>query len=63
MKANMTDYIVTSNRLNGHSRGDIIKAADLGDLTTDLLILDESGHLSPLKATKSAKTITTDSED
>ena len=58
----MTDYLVTSNRLNGHSRGDIIKAADLGDLTTDILFLVESGHLSPLKATKSAKPITTDTD-
>ena len=58
----MTDYLVTSNRLNGHTRGDIIKAADLGDLETDLLFLVESGHLSPLKATKSAKPITTDTD-
>ena len=59
----MTDYLVTSNRLNGHNRGDIIKAADLGDLTTDLVFLVESGHLSPLKATKSAKPITTEQEE
>lgn len=59
----MTDYLVTSNRLNGHSRGDIIKAADLGDLTSDILFLIESGHLSPLKATKSAKPITTEQEE
>ena len=58
----MTDYLVTSNRLNGHIRGDIIKAADLGDLTIDILFLVESGHLSPLKATKSAKPITTDTD-
>ena len=59
----MTDYLVTSNRLNGHTRGDIIKAADLGDLTSDILFLIESGHLSPLKATKSAKPITTEQEE
>jgi len=59
----MTDYLVTSNRLNGHTRGDIIKAADLGDLTSDILFLVESGHLSPLKATKSAKPITTEQEE
>ena len=59
----MTDYLVTSNRLNGHTRGDIIKAADLGDLETDLLFLVESGHLSPLKATKSAKPISTEQEE
>ena len=57
------DYEVTSNRLNGHKRGDIIKAADLAELTTDLLFLIESGHLSPLKTTKSAKTITTDPQE
>ena len=57
------DYEVTSNRLNGHSKGDIIRAADLGDLTTDLLFLVESGHLSPLKIKKSAKTIDTDAKD
>ena len=59
----MTDYLVTSNRLNGHIRGDIIKAADLGDLTTDLVFLVESGHLSPIKATKSAKPITTEQQE
>ena len=59
----MTDYLVTSNRLNGHIRGDIIKAADLGDVTTDLVFLVESGHLSPLKATKSAKPITTEQQE
>ena len=57
------DYEVTSNRLNGHSRGDIIREADLGDLTTDLLFLVEAGHLSPLKPKKSAKTIDTDAKD
>ena len=59
----MTDYLVTSNRLNGHSRGDIIKAADLGDLETDILFLIESGHLSPLKAKKSAKPIDIDPQE
>ena len=57
------DYEVTSNRLNGHKRGDIIKQADLGDLTTDLLFLVEAGHLSPLKVKKSAKTIDTEQKD
>lgn len=56
-------YEVTSNRLNGHSKGDIIQEADLGDLTTDLLFLVESGHLSPLKPKKSAKTINTEQKD
>jgi hypothetical protein len=57
------DYEVTSNRLHGHSKGDIIRAADLGDLTTDLLFLVESGHLSPLKVKKSAKTIDIDPQE
>ena len=57
------DYEVTSNRLNGHNKGDIIRAADLGDLTTDLVFLVESGHLSPLKVKKSAKTIDIDPQE
>jgi len=57
------DYEVTSNRLNGHKRGDIIKHADLGDLTTDLEFLIDSGHLSPLKPKKSVKTIDTEQKD
>ncbi len=57
------DYEVTSNRLNGHKRGDIIRAADLGDLTTDLLFLVEAGHLSPLKPKKSVKTIDIDPQE
>ena len=57
------DYEVTSNRLNGHSKGDIIREADLGDLMTDLVFLVESGHLSPLKPKKSAKPINTEQKD
>ena len=57
------DYEVTSNRLNGHNRGDIIKQADLGDLTTDLLFLVEAGHLSPIKVKKSAKPIDIDPQE
>jgi hypothetical protein len=57
------DYEVTSNRLNGHSKGDIIREADLGDLTTDLLFLVDSGHLSPLKPKKSAKPINTEQQE
>lgn len=57
------DYEVTSNRLNGHTRGDIIREADLGDLTIDLMFLVEAGHLSPLKVKKSAKTIDTEQKD
>ena len=57
------DYEVTSNRLNGHSKGDIIREADLGDLTTDLMFLVDAGHLSPLKAKKSAKPIDTEQKE
>ena len=57
------DYEVTSNRLNGYNWGDIIREADLGDLTTDLAFLVESGHLSPLKVKKSAKTIDIDPQE
>jgi hypothetical protein len=57
------DFEVTSNRLNGHNKGDIIREADLGDLMTDLLFLVDSGHLSPLKPKKSAKPINTEQKD
>ncbi len=57
------DYEVTSNRLNGHNKGDIIREADLGDLTTDLLFLVDSGHLAPLKPKKSAKPINTEQQE
>ena len=57
------DYEVTSNRLNGHNKGDIIREADLGDLKTDLLFLVDSGHLSPLKPKKSAKPINTEQQE
>jgi hypothetical protein len=57
------DYEVTSHRLSGYKFGDIIREADLGDLTTDLKFLVDSGHLSPLKAKKSAKTINTEQKD
>ena len=57
------DYEVTSHRLSGYKFGDIIREADLGNLTTDLAFLVEAGHLSPLKVKKSAKTINTDQKD
>ena len=59
----MTTYIVTSDRLNGLKRGDILKDTELGALDTDLLFLVEAGHLSVHKPTKSAKTITTDPQE
>ena len=57
------DYEVISHRLSGYKFGDIIREADLGDLTTDLEFLVDSGHLSPLKLKKSAKTINTEQKD
>tara|TARA_R110002126_G_scaffold104708_1_gene238555 strand:+ start:579 stop:755 length:177 start_codon:yes stop_codon:yes gene_type:complete len=57
------DYEVTSHRLSGYKFGDIIREADLGNLTTDLAFLVDSGHLSPLKPKKSAKTINTEQKD
>ena len=57
------DYEVTSYRLSGYKFGDIIREADLGNLTTDLAFLIDSGHLSPLKPKKSAKTINTEQKD
>ena len=57
------DYEVTSHRLSGYKFGDIIREADLGNLTTDLAFLIDSGHLSPLKPKKSAKTINTEQKD
>jgi hypothetical protein len=57
------DYEVISHRLSGYKFGDIIQEADLGNLTTDLEFLVDSGHLSPLKPKKSAKTINTEQKD
>jgi hypothetical protein len=57
------DYEVTSHRLSGYKFGDIIREADLGNLNTDLEFLIDSGHLSPLKVKKSAKTINTEQKD
>jgi len=57
------DYEVTSHRFSGYKFGDIIREADLGNLTTDLAFLIDSGHLSPLKVKKSAKTINTEQKD
>lgn len=58
-----TQYIVTSDRLNGLTRGDILTISDLARLETDMLFLIEAGHLSPLKPTKSVKTIDTEQKD
>lgn len=58
----MGSYIVTSDRLNGLKRGDILSVSDLAELETDLLFLIESGHLSPHTVKKSAKTKDTDTD-
>ena len=57
------DYEVISHRLSGYKVGDIIREADLGNLTVDIEFLIEAGHLSPLKPKKSAKTINTEQKD
>jgi len=57
----MTTYIVTSDRLSGLKRGDIVDASDLDGSDIDHLV--EAGHLSTQKATKSAKPITTEQKD
>ena len=57
----MSTYIVTSDRLDGLKRGDTIETSDLDGLNIEHLV--ESGHLSPLKATKSAKPITTEQQE
>jgi hypothetical protein len=54
----MTTYIVTSDRLNGLKRGDMLQANDLDGVDIDHLI--EAGHISPQKTTKSVKPIDTD---
>ena len=53
----MTSYIVTSDRLNGLKRGDVV---EVSDLETDVLYLLEAGHISPHVPKKSAKTKDTD---
>ena len=58
-----TQYIVTSDRLNGLARGDILTISDLARLETDMLFLIEAGHLSVHKPTKSAKPIDIDPQE
>lgn len=59
----MATYIVTSDRLTGYTRGDIIKDTDLGSLAYDLQFLLESGHLSTHKVIKPAKTKLIETEE
>ena len=53
----MAQYLVTSDRLNGLKRGDVV---DVSELETDVAFLIEAGHISPHTPKKSAKTKDTD---
>lgn len=57
----MTTYIVTSDRLTGFKRGDTFQDDEATDMDINHLV--ESGHLSPQKVAKSAKTIDTEQKD
>ena len=57
----MATYIVTSNRLNGLQRGDIVQSSDLADV--DIQHLVDAGHLSPHTLKKPAKTKIIETED
>ena len=49
----MATYIVTSDRLAGFNRGDVVESTDLD---ADIERLIEAGHISPQGSKKSAKT-------
>ena len=49
----MASYIVTSDRLAGFNRGDVVESTDLD---ADIERLLEAGHISPQGSKKSAKT-------
>ena len=49
----MATYIVTSDRLAGFNRGDVVESTDLD---ADIERLLEAGHISPQGPKKSAKT-------
>lgn len=53
----MATYIVTSNRLNGMKRGDVI---ELDETSVNIEALIEAGHISTHEAKKSAKPIKTE---
>ncbi len=57
----MATYIVTSNRLNGLQRGDIVQSSDLADV--DIQHLVDAGHLSPHTLKKPAKTKIIETKD
>ena len=57
----MSVYIVTSNRLNGLRRGDIVQSSDLDGVNIQHLV--DAGHLSPHTIKKPAKTKNIETED
>jgi hypothetical protein len=57
----MANYIVTSNRLDGLKRGDVISDKDLEGCNIDHLL--EAGHISTQQPKKSAKTKDTDEKE
>jgi hypothetical protein len=50
----MTSYMVTSDRLGGFKRGDIVTDKDLEGVDVEALV--EAGHLSTQSTKKSGKT-------
>ena len=57
----MTTYIVTSNRLDGLKRGDVISDKDLEGSNIGHLI--DAGHISTQQPKKSVKTKDTDEKE
>ena len=57
----MATYIVTSNRLNGLQRGDIVQSSDLDGVNIEHLV--DAGHLSTHTLKKPAKTKNIETED
>jgi hypothetical protein len=57
----MANYIVTSNRLDGLKRGDVITDKDLEGCNIDHLL--DAGHISTQTVKKSAKTKDTDEKE
>jgi hypothetical protein len=57
----MANYIVTSNRLDGLKRGDVITDKDLEGCNIDHLL--DAGHISTQQPKKSAKTKDTDEKE
>jgi len=55
----MAQYLVTSDRLNGLKRGDIV---EVSELEADVKYLLDAGHISPHTPKKSAKTKDTDTD-